>query len=86
MVKEKEEILETEEPVEEKIEKKQEVKTDNKKTKKSKKDVAEDLDEILYGGKETKYNNIDMGEVPDFMSLKPTGKKTKENIPDYLRY
>ncbi len=56
---------------------------DPKKTKKSKKDVAENLDEILFGGK--KEENIDMGETPEFISFKKTFKEDK-NIPDYLRY
>lgn len=55
-----------------------------KKTKKFKRSEQE-LDDILFS--ETKEENIDFGDVPEFMSLDSKPKKQiTENIPDFLRY
>jgi len=65
------------------IEKIEEPKIENKenKTKKSK-DTVQKLDEMLFG---RELEEIDMGEIPDFMGMKPN-KKEDKNIPDFLKY
>jgi hypothetical protein len=88
-VEEIEEIEKTAEEVEEpKVEKKEKKeKKEDKKTKKPKsKDVADDLDAILYG--EGKPEDIDLGEVPEFITGKVSGKgkKEKDDVPAFLKY
>jgi hypothetical protein len=67
--------------------KEQEVETkdlkETKKTKKSKKNPMTELDDLLGISEDTE--KLDLGEAPEFMSLKETKKETN-SIPDYLKY